>query len=212
VEWVQGQWLEQPEATIHEVFFPLTGWATLLACLEGAPALAVGMVGAESMLGLPLVLGVAVNGPLAARVQGAGSAWRMARAPFLRALDRSLSLRRALHRAIARQMLQLTVAAACAHGHQLAPRLASWLLRIHDHAAGAPFDVTHDLLAQQLGVRRVGVTVAASALQRSGLIAYHRGHLTVLNRAGLEAAACGCYEAERQALAAMPLASVQLAG
>jgi CRP-like cAMP-binding protein len=94
-------------------------------------------------------------------------------------------------------MAQLAVSAACLRFHMIAPRLARWLLMTQDRAGSERFHVTHEFLGYMLGVRRVGVTAAAGELQRAGLIEYSRGDLRVLDRAGLEAAACSCYRADR---------------
>ena len=95
-------------------------------------------------------------------------------------------------------MAQLAASAVCLHFHQISPRLARWLLMSQDRAHTSQFHVTHEFLAFMLGVRRVGITTAASDLQRSGLIEYRRGELTVTNRAGLEEAACSCYATSRE--------------
>jgi CRP-like cAMP-binding protein len=137
--------------------------------------------------------------PLYALVQGPGTAWRVTAAVFRRELLASKTLRVSLDRYVQATMTQLASSAACLRFHQIGPRLARWLLMTHDRAHADSFHVTHEFLAYMLGVRRVGVTTAAGALHRLGLIDYQRGDVTVVDRQGLEAAACSCYAADRQA-------------
>lgn len=126
-------------------------------------------------------------------VQGGGTAWRMDSAAFRRALLQSARLQQAMGRYVYVLMSQLASSAACLRYHLIAPRLARWLLMSQDRAHSDTFRVTQEFLACMLGVRRVGVTAAARALQDSGLIGYARGNMTVLDRSGLEAAARSCY-------------------
>jgi CRP-like cAMP-binding protein len=184
------------------VYFPIDATISLVTPIDGKPVLEVGMVGQEGMVGAQLVLGV-ITSPLHAVVQGSGKAWRIAAAPFRDELARSSALRKYLNLYLYVLMSQLAVSAACLRFHLIGPRLARWLLMTQDRAHADTFHVTHEFLAYMLGVRRVGITSAAGALQRAGLIEYRRGNLVVLDRGGLEAAACGCYALDRTAYSAL---------
>lgn len=190
----------EPGAPTSQVYFPTEGFISLVAQLDGSPGLEVGMVGREGMLGAHLGQGVATQ-PLRALVQGAGPAWRVGSSDFTRVLALSPALQTGIQRYLYVLMAQLAAAAAFLRFHRIEPRLARWLLMSQDRAHGDHFHVTQEFLAYMLGVRRVGVTAAAGALQRRGLIAYHRGEVSVLDRRGLEAAACGCYAAQSRTYA-----------
>lgn len=175
-------------------YFPLSGFISLLTVLGERAPLEVGLIGWEGMLGATLALGVSVA-PMRGLVQGEGRALRLSAAALGRVLQESPMLLRTLHRyefVLLRQLLQNS---ACIHFHEIAPRLARWLLMTHDRLDGDQFHLTHSFLANMLGVRRSGVTVAAGALQAQELICYTRGNIRILNRQGLENAACECYAA-----------------
>lgn len=188
--------LSEPGMPMHHAYFPIEGFISLVARVEGSPGVEVGMIGSEGMLGAHFALGVSVS-PLHAVVQGPGLAWRVSAGALQRELRGSAALRQALGRYIYVLMEQLVHSAGCLRFHLIGPRLARWLLMSQDRSRSDRFHVTHEFLAYMLGVRRVGVTTAAGALQKEGLIAYRRGEVTILDRSGLQAAACGCYAADR---------------
>ncbi|MES2685355.1 MAG: Crp/Fnr family transcriptional regulator [Pseudomonadota bacterium] len=200
VQLVLSDVLCEPGKPTRYVYFPTDGFISLVTLVEGSPGVEVGMVGREGMLGAQLVLGVA-DAPWRALVQGQGAAWRMGTAAFKRELALSPALQRGLKHYLYVLMAQQAASAGCLRFHLIGQRLARWLLMSQDRAHSDSFHVTHEFLAYMLGMRRVGVTAAASAMQKAGLIEYHRGELRVLNRSGLEAAACACYAADRQAYA-----------
>ena len=181
---------------LSHAYFPLTGFVSLVVEVDGYPGLEVGMVGCESMLGSELLLGRAPT-PWRALVQGAGSSLRIGAQVLRDQIERNPALREVIQTSLLVRLHQQARASACERFHMIGPRLARWLLMSHDRARTDSFHVTHEFMALMLGVRRVGVTVAAGGFQRSGIIRYHRGDLTVLNRPALEAEACSCYAADR---------------
>ncbi|MEO5660013.1 MAG: Crp/Fnr family transcriptional regulator [Polaromonas sp.] len=197
VELVLSEILSEPGKPTRHVYFPTQGFISLVAVIDGRPGVEVGMIGREGMLGAQLALGVE-TAPLHALVQGSGTAWRIATVAFKRELARSPELQRCLNHYLYVLMSQQATSAACLRFHLIGQRLARWLLMSQDRAQSDSFHITQEFLAYMLGMRRVGVTAAASALQRNGLIQYHRGEMKVLDRAGLEIAACSCYADNQQ--------------
>ena len=196
VSLVFGDVLYQPGATIPDVYFPGRSVVSLLTVVDGHEALEVGLVGREGMVGIPLALGMRVS-PVRALVQGAGPALRMDARHFSAALRASPALQRALQHYTGALIRQISQTAGCNRFHVVEQRLARWLLMTRDRVRSTEFRLTHEFLSQMLGVRRVGVTEAASALQDRKLIEYRRGNIRIRDNAGLQAAACACYVAAR---------------
>ena len=188
-----GDVLYEPGKPIRDVYFPSQSLVSLLTVVEGHLELEVGLVGREGMVGFPLALGIDAS-PVRALVQGGGPALRMNAARFRRELRSSPPLQHALHRYVYTLMSQISQTAGCNRFHVVQSRLARWLLMTRDRVRSGEFRMTHEFLSLMLGVRRVGVTEAASALQRRKLIEYSRGNIRILNDRGLEQAACACYE------------------
>ena len=189
---VFGDVLYEAGTRIREVYFPGKSVVSLLTVVDRHSALEVGLVGPEGIVGLPVALGVETS-PVRALVQGGGGAMQMSAAHFRTALNASSPLQRSLSRYAHDLMAQITQTAACNRFHRVEARLARWLLMTRDRVGSDEFRLTHEFLSHMLGVRRVGVTQAASALLRRGLIEYQRGDIRIVNSAGLEAAACTCY-------------------
>jgi CRP-like cAMP-binding protein len=165
--------------------------------------LEVGLVGSEGMVGIPLALGMTTSS-VRALVQGTGAAMRMEAGRFQLEFKQSPSLQRELYRYTHLLMAQFTQTAACNRFHLVEARLARWLLMTRDRVRSDQFHLTHEFLADMLGVQRVGVTNAASALRRRKLIDYSRGDITILNRKGLTAASCTCYQIVKNLFDAAP--------
>ena len=188
-----GEIIYEPGQPIRHIYFPNDALVSLLTLADGHLALEVGMVGHEGMVGTPVPLGINVSA-VRALVQGSGTAMRMTSARFLKEFRDCPPLQRALYRYIHVLMAQVTQTAACNRFHVVEARLARWLLMTRDRVRANKFRLTHEFLAHMLGVRRVGVTGAASALQQQKLIRYSRGEISILDGKGLEAAACRCYQ------------------
>jgi CRP-like cAMP-binding protein len=200
VELAFGSVLYEPGQPVRDVYFPEQGLVSLLTDVDARQRLEVAMVGPEGMVGVALALG-ATRSPMRALVQGAGTSLRMSNTRFTAAMAASPPLRKAVFGYIDSLMGQIAQTAACNRFHVVEARLARWLLMTRDRAGSAEFAMTQEFLSGMLGVRRVGVSEAASSFQRQKLIEYSRGHIRILDHAGLEAVCCTCYRGEPAALA-----------
>jgi CRP-like cAMP-binding protein len=192
VELTSGEVLSEPTEAIRYAYFPGDGFISLVASVDGHTNLEVGLVGNEGMLSPSSAFGLHVS-PLRALVQGSGSAWRIKTADLRRAADASAPLRDTLNRYLCVVIAELAQNAVCNRFHVVEARLARWLLMTHDRAYAERLALTHGLLANMLGVRRSGISVAAAALQTDKAIRYSRGAITILDRGRLEGASCECY-------------------
>lgn len=200
IELVLSAVLCEPGTVARHVYFPTDGFISLLTSIDGKPVLEVGMVGSEGMLGAQLATGVRTS-PLHALVQGTGNSWRASASDFRAELESSATLKKCVNRYLYVLMGQFAISAGCLRFHTITHRLARWLLMTHDRAHKDSFHVTHEFLSNMLGVRREGITASAVKLHSDGLIEYTRGAVTVLDRSGLESAACSCYDIDRRSYA-----------
>jgi CRP-like cAMP-binding protein len=186
--------LTQPGDVLTHVYFPSGSFISQIAQVERR-GIEVSLVGDEGMYGIHAAMDELAS-PVKAIVQGAGPALRMPVTVFRQHLEKSAELRRQVSRYTYVAYSQVIQSAACNRFHVVEQRLARWLLMTADRAHSPAFHVTQAFLAVMLGVRRVGVTKAASELQARGLIRYARGHVQILDMKGLKQAACGCYRTD----------------
>ena len=192
VDLVGSESLAEPGGEMRSVYFPTGSSISVSVPMGLSLPPEVRLAGSEGFYGISVALGMTIS-PVHARVQGPGSAWRMGSSAFRRELVRTPALRDCVDRYIFVTHAQLMRNAGCNRFHVVLQRVARRLLMTSDRAHSATFRMTHESLASVLGVRRVGVTVAASVLQKRKLIGYSRGVVTILDRAGLERTACSCY-------------------
>jgi CRP-like cAMP-binding protein len=184
---------------INHVYFPTSGMVSLVSTTREGQSLEVGIVGCEGYVGLPIFLDDSVS-PYRMIVQAEGTALRMKVAAFKALCDQHASLQELLHRYAQLLMREITQSALCICFHHLEARFCRWLLVCQDKVKSDEFHLTQEFLADMLGVRRAGVTVAAGAIQSLGLIRYNRGTITIADREGLMAASCECYGISREAI------------
>jgi CRP-like cAMP-binding protein len=192
-----GDILFEPGDRLRHVYFPQNSVISLLFAVDDRELLEVGLIGNDGMAGLPVFMGVNKS-RTRGLVHGEGDAMRMKAATLRKEVSNCSSLYKLLHRYTYSLFTQITQTAACNRFHQAKARLARWLLMTHDRVEGDEFRLTQEFISHMLGVRREQVTLAASALQKKKLIRYSRGQIKILNRAGLEAAACKCYQVVKE--------------
>ena len=184
--------LYNADERIDFVHFIESSVGSLVCTMADGQAAEVGTIGNEGLIGLPVLLGDN-QAPSSMYVQVPGRGLRMRARIFREQLEQSQRMRAVLLRYTHVFFNHIALTAACAHFHSLEQRCCRWLLMTHDRMPSDTFLLTHEFLAMMLAVRRAGVSVAAGALQRAGLIRYHRGRITILDREGLEERACECY-------------------
>ncbi|MEK6334974.1 MAG: Crp/Fnr family transcriptional regulator [Acidobacteriota bacterium] len=192
-----GEIVYEPGATIRYVYFPSNSIVSLLSATDQKATLEVGMIGNEGMTGVSVIMGVNQSRPRAL-VQGTGTALRMESAALRRESVRLEYFHQLLLRYAHSLMTQMSLGLACNRFHKLEDRLARWLLMTQDRIGSDEFRMTQEFMSNMLAVRRERVNKVAGNLQKRNLIKYTRGHVTILNRPGLENGACYCYGAMKQ--------------
>jgi CRP-like cAMP-binding protein len=198
VELPLGKTLYNPEEPIRHAYFPLTGAVSIVTVLRDGSSVEAGVIGNEGVVGIPLVLGTEMELNRRAVVQIAGSGLKLKATTLNEEFRRGEQLHDLLLSYLHAFITQLSQTAACNRMHRLDERLARWLLACQDRLNSSELQLTQEFIAEMLGVRRAGVSVAAAQLQQRGLIKHKRGYIQIIDRAGLEATSCECYEVVRQ--------------
>ncbi len=189
---VMNNVLHEADQVASFVFFPTKGVVSMLTVLDSGDAVEIATIGNEGMADISAFFGLRTS-PARLLVQVPGEALRMSRDAFDQHLARSTELRQLLGAYSITMFIEVSQTAACNRLHPVEQRCARWLLMTHDRVDGDAFPITQEFLSEMLGVRRATVSVAEEKLQDAGLIRYSHGGMEVLDRPGLEAAACECY-------------------
>lgn len=192
IELINGDILSETDRAFSHAYFPLSSCISLTKTVEHHQPLEIARIGSEGMLGATLVLDTNACATKST-VQGSGEALRVTVPQLRKLLSKSPILLHTLKQYLYILLTQMAQTTLCIHFHRLQPRLGRWLLMMHDRAHADHFPTTHQLLADMLGVRRSGITIAAGALQSLNFIRYRRGEIHILDRKGLETASCECY-------------------
>ena len=191
IEMPLGKVMYESGGTLSHAYFPTTAIVSLLYVSEDGASAEIAVVGNEGFLGVPLLMG-GESTPSRAVVQSAGHGYRL-KAQALKDEFLTAPVLHLLLRYMQALMTQMSQTAVCNRHHTLDKQLCRWLLFSRDRLGGNELVMTQELIANMLGVRREGVTLAAMRLQRAGLIEYRRGHITILDRKRLEQRSCECY-------------------
>ena len=192
----EGQILLDADSSLDDVFFPDSGVVSVVAVYADGNIIEMATIGREGCTGFQAILG-AKESSVRFLVQIPGSAAKMSRSAFTRALGSVASFRNLMYAYVNAFLEQVLVSGACNGAHSLKQRLARWLLMMRDRSDGDTLRITHTLLAQMLGVQRPSVTNAVRELEHSGLIVPAREQVTILDRQGLIEASCECYQLVR---------------
>jgi CRP-like cAMP-binding protein len=185
--------LNEKSAVIEYCYFINSGVASIIHVMSDGKSVEVGLTGREGFVGLPVVVGFS-SSPTRAVIQIAGTGYKMRVRDLKSAIRNGSRLTESLQRYAQELSIQAIQIAACNRLHEVDQRLARWLLMSRDRVGHSTFPLTQEFIAHMLGTRRASVTVAAGNLQKRGLISYTRGQVTIKDPAGLEAAACECYQ------------------
>src|SRR5450631_2875596 len=196
----RAQVLLDADSSLHHVFFPDSGVVSVVAVYADGSIIEMATIGREGCTGVQAVFG-AKSSSVRLLVQIPGSAAKMSRATFMRAMESMPSFRSLMYAYVQAFLEQIMVSAACNGAHSLKERLARWLLMMRDRSDDDALQITQDLLAEMLGVQRPTITNAARELERAGLIERGRQQVTILDRPGLMAASCECYQLVRERVA-----------
>lgn len=192
VELPSGKSLMDPGQEITHAYFPETGLASVVVAMADGSMVETGITGNDGLVGFPVLLGTKTT-PTRTFMQIPGNGFKIKAQHLVEEFQRSGALHKKINRYIQAHLVQTGQTAACNRLHDIAERLARWLLMCHDRMEADTFTITHEFLGHMLGTPRSTVTLAAGILHKSGLIAYSRGKLVVNDRKGLEKASCECY-------------------
>jgi CRP-like cAMP-binding protein len=187
-----GQVLYEPNEPMDFAYFPQSAMISIVAIMEDGATTEIGLIGNEGMVGLPIILG-GKQTISQAIVQVSGECWKLKGSILSWEFDQDPELRRILLIYTQARLTQVSQSAACNRQHKIEERLARWLLSVHDCVQANEIPMTQEFVANMLGVRRSGVTIAANALQQSGMIRYRRGKITLMDHQALKKTACECY-------------------